>query len=106
MKYLLLFILSIAFISCGKFSDGTSVWQEGLWIAPLLTGLGAAWFGVLTYLSWRKGGTEGYIYDEKGLPRWTQDDKRFPIYKASHFWFFAGLLLATIAIIWWVNAEK
>jgi hypothetical protein len=109
MKRLLSFfaviIVSMIAMSCGKFSDGTSVWQQGLWIVPTLTGGGALTFWILTFVEWLKGGTVGWV--QKGHEwHWTEDDKKFPIYRASFFWFAVGCTIATIIIFIMVNADK
>jgi hypothetical protein len=102
-KLYFLFAPFILFLlSCGKFHDtGTSVWSEGLWILPWLTGLGAAFFGYKTY----KAATSGSIITHADGTT-EESDENVPFYKTGWFYFAAGLLVATIAIILSVNGDK
>jgi hypothetical protein len=101
MKSLLLFVMCSVFLtSCGHYPDGTSVWAVQMWIAPLLTAIGAALSGWAAYRSWRSGTTvyqDWKYHDEKG---------RIPLYKIGFFWYSVVLTVATIAIIISVNWEK
>lgn len=71
--------------SCADFADtpGKSVWSEGLWIIPWVSGLGSAWFS----FSWAKD----YIAY-----------KKYPGYKKykgyGYLIYGAALLVATIVI--------
>lgn len=109
MKNVILFLriafVSIFLMSCGKFSDGTSVWQGGLWIVPAVTGGASIVFWILTIVEWLKGGTVGWT--KKGnIWDYTEDNKKFPIYRASFFVFAIGCTIATIVIFLLVNADK
>ena len=101
MKKLILFsLLTVLLMSCGKFSDGTSVWQDGLIIIPLLTGLGSLIFFYIAWLKSKSGSEQqtptGYKYS----------DKNVPLYKIGQFWYSVALAVATIVIIIMVNADK
>jgi len=103
MKKLLAFISVLLFMtSCSKFHDGGgSVWQGGLWILPILTTLGAAFFGYKAYKS-SKGGSNviegGAITNKEG--------GNVPIWQLGYFYFAVGLLIATIVIVIMVNGDK
>lgn len=106
LSFLFIVLISMMAMSCGKFSDGTSVWQEGLWTIPwlLLAGAGVCWY--LTIKSWRAGGTQGWVKKNDYQSEYTTDDKKFPIWRASFFWFAVGLTIAAIVVIIMVNADK
>lgn len=102
MKSFIYLLLSILLFSCGKFSDGGgSVWQQGLWVVPWLTGLGGTWFMYLAYKASKSNSTtqtkDGRIIDNTG---------NVPIYKLGKFYFACALYLATIIIVIMVNADK
>lgn len=98
-----LFILTIAcftLTSCGKFSDGTSVWQGGLFIIPLLTFVGSV---IFFYQAWRSSKSNSKQSSYTG----TKDNTgNVSIFSMGRFWFGVGLLIATIAIIIMVNSDK
>lgn len=103
MKKVILFALSaILLMGCGKFSDGQSIWAEGLWVLPLLTGLGAIWFWYVTLKAQKSGSNiidvSGKITDREG--------GKMPLYQIGQFWFAVGLTIATIGIVVWQNLEK
>lgn len=81
---------------CTDFADtpGKSVWSEGLWILPWITGIGSGIFGWMTY----KAATSGsYVIDEKGVRH--DSDENVPFYKIGWFYFAVGLFIATVFII-------
>ena len=90
LKLFLFILTAFVFASCGKHSDGTSVWAGGLWLAPLLTGIGTVVFGLLTLTS-STSGTVG---------------KKGNTFNVGYGIFTVCLLIATIVIIWMVNADK
>ncbi|MBN8668778.1 MAG: hypothetical protein J0M30_14870 [Chitinophagales bacterium] len=96
--------LSMMFTGCGKFSDGTSVWSEGLWIIPTLTFIGGLIFLYFGYRASRSG-SERY---EKvnGVDKLVSSDENVPLHKTGQFVFAVILFLATIGIIIWQNLEK
>lgn len=96
-----LFLLALILAGCGKFRDGSSVWQEGLWILPWLTALACLFFGYKTYIDWQSG----WQRDELNAGH-TEGEEKLPLYKIPYLYFTIGFLIATIAIIWMVNAEK
>lgn len=74
---LLLFILTCMFLmSCGQHRDGTSVWAEGLWVIPAVEIVGIVIFSVIA------------------------------VKRRNFMWYAIGLLLALIATVWAVNADK
>lgn len=91
--------------SCGKFSDGTSIWQGGLWAIPTITTIGTIVFLFLAYKA-SQSGSKIQTKDERGVAVTKYSDENVPIYKTGYFIFFIGFLIATIAIIITVNAEK
>jgi hypothetical protein len=92
--------------SCTDFTDtpGKSVWSEGLWILPWLTGIGSAIFFYQAY----KGSKSGSIVkvpdpERPNVPGATIDqesDQNVPIYKFGQFYFGVVLLIVTVFIIW------
>jgi len=93
------FLLGVNLLtSCTDFADtpGKSVWSEGTWILPLLTGLSSAFFGWKTYKASTSGSTE--TNQLTGVT--TSSDENVPFYKVGWFYFSVGLLIATIFIIW------
>lgn len=96
----LLFSLLILTAGCGKFSDGTSVWQGGLFLVAVLPFLGSLYFFYTAYKASKSNSTtqEGTtIVDNTG---------NVPIYKVPRFWFGVVLLAATAIIIILVNSDK
>lgn len=82
---------------CTDFHDapGVSVWSDGLWVLPWLTGLGCAFFAYKTYKSATSG---SYSIDQQTGVR-TDYDENVPFYKIGWFYFAAGLFIATVFII-------
>lgn len=103
--FLLVMMISLIAQSCGKFSDGTSVWQAGLWIIPTITGLASLFFLFLAYRD-SKSGSWYWGKNSRGVDVKIESKENVPIYKTAFFAFFAILLLVTIGIIIWVNADK
>jgi hypothetical protein len=104
--FLTVALVSMLAMSCGKFSDGTSVWQGGLWIIPWVIGAGAGICWFLTIKSWLAGGTQGWVKKDEYRSEYTTDDKKFPIWEASFFWFSVALTVADIIVIILVNGDK
>lgn len=97
---LLLFALLLMSAGCGKHSDGTSVWAEGLFLVALLPFLGSLYFFYTAYKASKSNSTTQVgttVIDNTG---------NVPIYKTGRFWFGVALIVATIAIIWAVNSDK
>lgn len=95
---LLIFLLPLQ--SCGKFSDGTSVWAEWTWLVPVIPGIGSLIFLIIAGLKSKSGSDQ---QTPSGYHSYRED---VPIYKIGQFWFAVALLIATIAIIWAQNAAK
>ncbi len=94
--------LVLTLTSCGKFKDsGTSVWGGFLWLVPLLTFGGAAWFGYKAYKAWQSG-------SKQQMPDHTTvySTEKTPLYKIPYTYYSAVCLIATIVIIIAVNASK
>lgn len=103
MKKVILFALTAMFLtSCGKFSDGTSVWADGLFIIPILTGLGSVWFG---YKAWVAHNSGSWVIGPNG-ERTNKEGGKIPFTKIGWTWFSLGLLVATIVIVLMVNGDK
>lgn len=99
MKNLLFILFCFLLGSCAKFSDGTSVWSDYLWIIPAALFVG---FALSTYRgikAWKSG--------------WQQDtkdghfegDERLPIYKVPQFAFALGFLIALVAVLVYQNSQ-
>lgn len=101
MNKVTLFILTtLTLTSCGKFSDGTSVWAEGLWIIPVLMFLGGAWFLYLAYRASKSNSTQQ-------VPGGTKDNTgNVPIYKVGKFWIGIALVVLTIIVMLHQSAQK
>lgn len=87
-KLTFLTLLCAVFLTgCADFKDtpGKSVWSEGLWLIPWLTGLGAIAFFAISYFASKSGSTAG--------------SKSVPIYKIGKFWLGVALTVATIVIV-------
>lgn len=100
--FALLSVLTLGLLTgCGKFSDGTSVWQGGLWLVAALPAAGALIFGFLGFKDWKSG-------TQQTLPNGqiVYSDKKLPFYKVPYFIYSAALIVATIAIVLLVNADK
>lgn len=100
LSVLMIVIASILLTGCAQFSDGSSVWQDFMWVIPTMTGIGAVIFGVLAYKS------------SKSNSKWnpnlgrTGDAGNVPIYKLGYFVFSMILVVATIIIIFMVTGDK
>lgn len=104
--------MALFLTGCADFKDtpGKSVWSEGLWALPWLTGIASAVFFFIAY----KGSKSGsYVKvpdpDRPGVPGAfieVPDDKNVPIYEFGQFWFGVGLFIATVFIIWNVISNK
>lgn len=96
MKILLFALVCLTLGGCANFAGTSqSVWSDGLWILPWLTGIGAVIFLVSAIIG-SKSGTEqqirgtGTVYSDENEPFWT----------SPRCWWFCGILaLATIVII-------
>jgi len=100
MKKLFAFIiLSISLMSCGKFPDGTSVWQGGLWLVAVLPFLGSLYFFYTAYKSSKSGSNINPLMG-------GGEGGNVPIYKHGRFWFGVGFVVASIIIIIMVNGDK
>lgn len=86
--------------SCGRFSDGTSVWAEWTWLVPAIPFIGFIVFGVIAFRKSKSGS------DQQTTSGIVQFKKNVPIWKIGQFWFSVALLLATIGIIIAQNASK
>ena len=103
MKKVILFsLMAILLTSCGHFEDGSSVWQGGLFIVPLLTFLGAVWFGYKAYKAHNSG---SWVIGPDGETT-NKDGGNVPYTKIGWTWFSAALLVATIVIVIMVNSDK
>lgn len=103
MKSIILFaICSIFLMSCGHYTDGTSVWAGGLWIIPLVTIIGSAIFFYKAYRSSKSGSNK--ILPNGGIS--NEEGGNVPIYQLGFFWFSVILAVATGIIIWMVNSDK
>lgn len=78
-----------------------NVFAEGGWLVPLLPFLGFVFFA---FKAWKQhtGGSNkivnGRVTDIEG--------GKIPLYKVPYFYFAAGLLVATVVIIWAFIAER
>jgi len=103
MKKVILFALTAMFLtSCGKFPDGMSVWADGVFIFPWLTGLAAAFFG---WKGYKAHHSSSWIIGPNG-ERTTRDGGKIPLLKIGWTKFSIALALATLAIIWYQNTQN
>lgn len=102
IKFLFAIVALFSLQSCAKFK-GTdiSVFAEGGWMVPALTGAGAIIFIILMILEHKSGSWK--IINGKIT---NQDGGVIPFWKVPYFKYVVGLLLATIAIIVGFNIEK
>jgi len=105
LKTIFAFLIACTFmlVGCADFADtpGKSVWSEGMWIIPWLTGVGSVIFFYQAYRGSKSGSNiikEGRVTDEEG--------GNVPIYKFGFFWFGVALAVATGLIILNVISEK
>lgn len=109
MKALFFLFAVTTFIltSCGKFSDGSSVWQGGMWIIPVVLFLAAMYSFYRARKAYNSGGSWEWGNDPVTQGRkkiWS--DKPANIWTIGAFWFGIMFTLATIGVIIWQNAEK
>ena len=104
-KPILAFLIASVLLltGCTDFADtpGKSIWSEGLWILPWLTGIGSTIFFYVAYKGSKSGSNiieNGGVTDKEG--------GNVPIYQFGQFWFGVGLAVATIFIIWNVLSNR
>lgn len=108
MKALFFLFAMTTFIlaSCGKFSDGSSVWQE-VWIIPVVLFLGAAYSFYRAGKAYKSGswywGNDPKV--QGGKIRIESDDPP-KLTTIGAFWFGVICTAAFIAVIIIQNAEK
>lgn len=97
-KLIFIFLSLITFFSvgCTDFADtpGKSVWSEGMWIAPWMTGIGAA---IFAWKAWKAHKSGSYIVENGRIT--DKDGGKIPIYQIGWFYFAVGLTIATVFII-------
>jgi hypothetical protein len=98
MKSVIVLVLCSVFASCGHYNDGTSVWAKQLWLAPLFPFLLGCYF---IYTAWKSSKSGSKINPMYG----GGEGGNVPIYKLPRFWFAVVLFVATLVIIWAVNAD-
>lgn len=112
LKTIFAFIIACTFmlVGCTDFADtpGKSVWSEGVWILPWLTGLGSAWFGYVTYRAATSGSIVKVPDPERGpgATKEVESDKNVPFWEIGQFYFSVGLFIATVFIIWNVLSNR
>jgi hypothetical protein len=101
LKALAVLVAAFIFTSCATFTGtSTSVWSDGLWIIPWLTGIGSLVFLGFAYRSSKSGSVISGPNGEE------QSDENVPIYKIGTFWYGITCLIATLLIIWNVVSNK
>lgn len=96
MKKIFGFIAILFLASCAKISGtDTSVWAEGGWILPWVTGIGSVIFAYQAYKGSKAGSN---IVDPNGAVT-DKEGGNVPIWKFGQFWFSVALAIATIIII-------
>lgn len=106
MKNLILFaIIAFTLTSCGHFPDGGSVWQQGLWLLPIITSLGAL---IFLYRGWQVHQSGTKIQKPKGAGGGFEYDpnNKTPLLQIGFILFGLALIVATIVIIIMVNSDK
>ena len=86
-------------MSCGKFPDGSSVWQGGLWILPVVCIVGGALFIRAAYKSSKSGSIRNPNLG-------GGEGGNVPIYQHGLFWIGVVLEVAAVVIAIVVNGEK
>lgn len=103
MKKITIFtLLSTLLMSCGKFRDGSSIWQGGLWLIFVLPLLGSIPFFYTAY----KASKSGSVTRDPKTMLEIQSDENVPIYKIPQFWFGVALVIAAVVFIIMQNHEK
>lgn len=101
ISFLLVFCLSFVMIACGKFADGTSVWQDGMWLIPTILFLAAVYSFYRANKAYNSGGSWNWLGNKK-----VYSDKPANIWTIGAFWFGIIFTLVFIGVIIWQNAEK
>lgn len=111
MKNFLLILMTGFLASCSKYSDGTSVWADGVWIIFWLPFLASFAF---LYFAWKAHKSNSTIQHPTGgnnpnLPgggSWIEDNTgNVPLHKIGQFWFFVILQVASWAIVVYQNSQ-
>ena len=94
----LLYLIPIFLSSCVNF-HGTdkSVWSGGMWVIPVVIGLGTIIFSFLAYKQ-SVGGTieykkNGFVWDL------VETNEKIPIYKVPYFYFAIGTIVINFMVI-------
>jgi hypothetical protein len=87
---ILILLASLFLTSCGKFSDGTSVWQSGLWIIAWLCPIGIA---LLAWSGYRSSKSGDETPDPNYPGGWRYSDNNVPFIKTWQENFIAILFV-------------
>ena len=99
---LLLFALTAMFLtSCGKFSDGTSVWADFVWVIPTLSIAGCIITGYKAY----KAHNSGSWKIEDGATTNKEGGKK-PYSQIGWTGWCVFLAIVTIAVVIYQNSQK
>lgn len=102
MKKLFAFsTLAITLTSCGKHSDGTSVWAGGLFVIPVVLALAAVFFLYKAYRASKSGSTQ-----QMPNGKWVDSKDNMPITRIPFFWFSIAFIVAAIVVVIAVNGAK
>lgn len=98
---ILLFLTCLFLTSCGRYSDGTSVWAGLAWLLLVVTFVPAAWFFSVAYRK-SKSGSESNNREEG----YQASEKNVKITSIGQFWYGVALTAVGIIIIIVQNASK
>jgi membrane protease YdiL (CAAX protease family) len=100
---LLALFTTVLLTSCGKFSDGSSVWQGGLWILPVICVLGGLFF---VYQGFKNSKSGSFTQDQNVRGGIVNSKENIPLLKQPRFWIGAVMLVAALVIVIAVNGDK
>lgn len=100
MKYILSIAGLFMLASCGKFSDGTSVWADKVWLIPVLGVLGGL---VFIALAWKASKSNSTTQIPGGTANNTGN---VPITKLAKFWGGVLLIVFAIVVIIYQNSQR
>lgn len=98
-------LLMLFLTSCAKFSDGKSVFSEGLWIIGVLLALGGSALIIASYVGSRSG---SWQWVGLGTPdvHMVEDDKNVSIFSNKMFWGGVILFAFLVFFIVYQNSQK
>lgn len=105
IQFLLVVLVSLLAMSCGKFADGTSVWQGGLWIIPVVLFLASIYSFYRAIAQWQSGSSY-WGKDSKGVAKRIESKEKVSFLSIGATWFGIIFLIGLIGCVILVNADK